>query len=113
MNILAIAGSGTLVAAMTHRLLRRPAFRASLFLAGWAAVVVPSILIAVALGLQPALAHTAEGTPLYFPFGLQVTLPALVLPHLILGVAEGFLVILGWQFFQAGSGPRTKGATDA
>jgi cobalt/nickel transport system permease protein len=112
-NILAIAGSGTLAAALVHHLLRRWALRVSLFLAGWVAVVLPSILIAFALGLQPSLAHTADGTPLYFPFGLQVTLPALILPHLILGVGEGLLVILGWRFFQAGSAPGPKGAPDA
>lgn len=112
-NILAIAGSGTLAAALVHRLLRRRALRVSLFLAGWVAVVLPSVLIALALGLQPSLAHSADGTPLYFPFGPKVTLPALILPHMILGIGEGLLVILGWRFFQAGASRRPKGAADA
>jgi len=41
------------------------------------------------LGFQPEIAHTADGQPLFFPFGLSVTLPAVVLPHLILAWARG------------------------
>jgi len=55
---------------------------------------VPAVLLAVVLGIQPAIAHSADGQPLFFPFGLSVALPAVVLPHALLGVAEGLLTVL-------------------
>jgi cobalt/nickel transport system permease protein len=67
---------------------------AALFLAGWVSLMVPAACLAVALGVQPALAHTAEGTPLFFPFGISVTLPAILLPHALIGIGEGFLTVL-------------------
>ncbi|MBU8869612.1 MAG: energy-coupling factor ABC transporter permease [Gemmatimonadales bacterium] len=112
-NILAIAGSGVIVATLVFHLLRRLHLNLALFLAGWTAVVIPSFLIALILGLQPTLAHDASGTPLFFPFGLRVTLPALILPHMILGIGEGMLAVMGWRFFQAGSRRSIKGAIDA
>ncbi len=44
---------------------------------------VAALLVAVLLGVQPLLAHTSDGTPLYFPFGLSITLPAMLGTHLI------------------------------
>jgi cobalt/nickel transport system permease protein len=35
---------------------------------------------------------------LFFPFGLSVTLPAVVLPHLLFGLAEGVLTVLGYRY---------------
>jgi cobalt/nickel transport system permease protein len=44
--------------------------------------------------VQPSVAHTPEGQPLFFPFGLGVTLPAVVIPHALLGIGEGLLTVL-------------------
>ncbi|ABS56154.1 cobalamin (vitamin B12) biosynthesis CbiM protein [Methanoregula boonei 6A8] len=33
------------------------------------------------MGLQPILEHTASGTPLYMPYGLNVTVPAMLIDH--------------------------------
>ena len=110
-NILTVAGAGALTATTVRRLLRPAKETVALFLTGWFAVVVPSILVALVLGLQPALAHAADGTPLYFPFGPEVTLPAVVLPHLVLGVGEGLMTVLGVRFFAAGQ--KSKAAPDA
>jgi cobalt/nickel transport system permease protein len=51
----------------------------------------------VELGLQPLLYHTANGMPLYAPFPLSVTIPAMMISHLLIfgfvdAVATGFLV---------------------
>jgi cobalt/nickel transport system permease protein len=58
---------------------------------------VAAFCCAVELGLQPILYHTANGTPLYAPFPLSVTIPAMLISHgLIFGfvdaAATGFLV---------------------
>jgi cobalt/nickel transport system permease protein len=99
-NALAMGLAGSASACLGYGLFRRIDERAGLFAAGWLATVVPAILIAVVLGLQPAIAHTAEGQPLFFPFGLSVTLPAVVVPHVLLGVGEGLITILVVSFLR-------------
>jgi cobalt/nickel transport system permease protein len=59
---------------------------------GYVGVTIAALLVAVELGLQPLLHHMPDGTPLYCPFGLAVTIPAMMLPHLTIGgVAEALL----------------------
>jgi cobalt/nickel transport system permease protein len=36
--------------------------------------------------------------PLFFPFGPEITLPAVLLPHLVIGVGEAVLTLLVWRF---------------
>ncbi len=68
------------------------------FLAGWTSAVASSFLIALALGLQ-SLYHSADGKPLYFPFDIYVTIPALVGEHmLIFGVIEGIFTSIVYKF---------------
>ena len=59
---------------------------------GYAGINAAAFLVAVELGLQPVFHHLPDGTPLYAPFALGVTIPAMVLPHLaVAGVAEAIL----------------------
>ena len=99
-NALAMGLGGSAAACLGYRLLKPLDARAGLFAAGWLATVVPAVLVAVVLGIQPAIAHTTDGQPLFFPFGLSVTLPAVVVPHALLGVAEGLLTILVVSFLR-------------
>lgn len=63
-------------------------------LAGYLSVSVASLLVAVVLGVQPLIAHDASGRPLYFPFGLEVTLGAITGMHLVLfGPLEAILTV--------------------
>ncbi|MGB9678863.1 MAG: cobalt transporter CbiM [Thermoanaerobacteraceae bacterium] len=44
------------------------------------------------LGLQPVLFHTANGTPLYFPYGLNISIPAMLFAHLtVAGIVEAVI----------------------
>lgn len=99
-NVLCVAGAGALTCEAVLRLLRRVREPVRLFAAGWFAVVVPSVLVGFVLGLQPVIAHAEDGTPLYFPFGWSVAVPAVVLPHLVLGIGEGLLTVFGVRFFR-------------
>ncbi|MBN2896491.1 MAG: energy-coupling factor ABC transporter permease [Campylobacterales bacterium] len=90
-NVLAIAFGGSFASFYMYRLLRRWE-RLAILAAGWISVVVPSFIIALALGIQPLIASEG-GKPLYFPFGLHVTLPAIVLPHLLLGLLEAVVTL--------------------
>jgi cobalt/nickel transport system permease protein len=99
-NALAMGLAGSAAACLGYRLVGRFGERAGLFAAGWLATVVPAALLAALLGIQPAIAQSAEGQPLFFPFGLSVTLPAVLLPHAALGVAEGLLTVLVVSFLR-------------
>ena len=46
-----------------------------LFLAGYLGVNVAAFSTSVLLGIQPLLFHEANGTPLYNPYGLSITIP--------------------------------------
>ncbi|MGZ4132785.1 MAG: cobalt transporter CbiM, partial [Actinomycetota bacterium] len=64
-------------------------------IAGYVGIVASALFAAIELGLQPTLFHTANGTPLYAPFHLSQTIPAMMLAHLtVAGVAE-FVVTFG------------------
>jgi cobalt/nickel transport system permease protein len=53
------------------------------------------------LGLQPLIAHTAEGQPLYAPYPLNIALPAMLLEHfLIFSWVEGVITALVIVFLQ-------------
>ncbi len=97
-NALAMGLAGSFAALAAWKLLGRLNQNVALFLAGWLSIALPALLVALALGIQPAIAHDARGAPLFFPFGLSITLPAVVLPHLLVGVAEGVLTVLGYRY---------------
>ena len=46
--------------------------------AGYVGIVAGALCAAVEFGLQPELFHTANGTPLYAPFHLSQTIPAML-----------------------------------
>ncbi len=61
-----------------------------------------SALVAVLLGIQPALFHEADGRALYFPFGLHITLPAMLSTHLLIaGPVEATVTFLVIRYMQA------------
>jgi cobalt/nickel transport system permease protein len=57
--------------------------------AGYVAINVAALATAIELGLQPLLFKDASGTPLYCPFPLEISVPAMMIGHLTLfGLAE-------------------------
>jgi cobalt/nickel transport system permease protein len=63
-------------------------------LGAWAGLTVAAFFAAVEFGIQPALFHTADGTPLYAPYPLSVSIPAMVIPHaLIASVVEALVTV--------------------
>ena len=62
--------------------------------AGYAAINVSALCAAIEFGLQPLLFHDASGTPLYCPYPLRISIPAMMIGHLTFaGLAE--LIISG------------------
>jgi cobalt/nickel transport system permease protein len=67
---------------------------------GYAGINAAALLAAVEFGLQPLLFHTANGTPLYGPYHLSQSIPAMMFAHLTVAgpveaiVTAGVLVFL-------------------
>ncbi|NWG39562.1 MAG: energy-coupling factor ABC transporter permease [Hydrogenophilaceae bacterium] len=100
LNALAMGFFGSLSARGAYLFLNPIHRGAALFFAGWTGLVLPSLLIALALGAQPLMASDEKGLPLYFPFGWDITLPALLIPHALLGLGEGVLTLLGGRLIE-------------
>lgn len=68
---------------------------AASFFAGYVAVNMAALSTALILGCQPLLEHDVGGRPLYAPYPLSVTLPAMLIPHLLFfGPVEGLVTAL-------------------
>ncbi len=89
-NALSMGLVAAFAAHWTYGLLGRRWPGPAAFLAGWVASVASSVAIALVLGIQPWVARGPDGRPLFFPFDLGVTLPALAGSHaLFFGPLEG------------------------
>ena len=68
---------------------------------GWVGVTVAAFLAGFEFGIQPLLFKTANGTPLYAPYPLSVSIPAMVIPHaLVVSPVEGVLTALIVAYLQ-------------
>jgi cobalt/nickel transport system permease protein len=66
---------------------------------GYLGLVTAALACGIELGIQPDLFHNAQGAPLYSPYHLSQTIPAMLLAHLtVAGVVEGVLTagVLGY-----------------
>ena len=58
-------------------------------LAGYLSINLSALLAALEFGVQPLLFHDATGAPLYCPYPLHITIPAMMIGHLtVAGLAE-------------------------
>jgi cobalt/nickel transport system permease protein len=68
---------------------------------GYVGLVVASFAASVEFGIQPLLHHTADGQSLYCPYGLNITIPAMVGEHaLVFGWVELIVTALVVKFLQ-------------
>ncbi len=69
--------------------------------AGYISINLAALCTAVELGIQPLLFHNNLGQSLYFPYGLNVSIPSMLIGHLtIAGFAEALVtgLILSWIY---------------
>jgi cobalt/nickel transport system permease protein len=68
---------------------------------GWLGVTVGAFFAGFEFGIQPLLFKAADGSPLYAPYPLSVSIPAMVIPHaLVASVVEGLLTALVIAYLQ-------------
>ncbi len=64
------------------------------------AINISALLTALELGVQPVI-HQGSGTTSYFPFPLEITIPAILIPHLtIVGGLEVMITMIALTFLQ-------------
>jgi cobalt/nickel transport system permease protein len=70
-------------------------------IAGYISLSLAAFFTGVEFGLQPILNHTPEGVPLYMPYPLSVTVPAMVLEHVLgFGILEALITALIFAYIQ-------------
>jgi cobalt/nickel transport system permease protein len=70
-------------------------------IAAYVSLNVSALLTAVLLGIQPLIEISSSGQPLYAPYPLAVTVPAMVSGHaLLFGFVEAVVTALVLKYFQ-------------
>ena len=86
-------------------------FTAAAAIGAYVGLNAAALAVALELGVQPLLHHLPDGTPLYCPFTVSVTVPAMMIPHLSVGgaaeaaITGGVIAFLGRyhrELFSAG-----------
>ena len=66
----------------------------SVFLASYIAINLAALFTSVELGIQPYLFKDTTGLPMYCPYGLDVSIPAIMVSHLLIaGIVEGLFTV--------------------
>ena len=97
-NALTLGLAGATVAVVGKRLLAFAGETTAIAIATFVSVQVSALLVALILGLQPLIAQRPDGTPLFFPLGPEITVPAILIPHLFIGLGEAVLTVFVWRY---------------
>jgi len=103
-NCLNMAGVLPFVGYFVYRFTsdRFPGYRGQLIGAALGAYVglnIAAFFAAVEFGLQPLLFRGADGLPLYCPYPLSISIPAMMLPHLtVAGFVEAIFTVAVFSF---------------
>lgn len=74
------------------------------FLGGYISVNIAALFAAIEFGIQPLLFKDSSGLPLYSPYGLSVSIPAMLIPHLlIVGLLEGIITLGAYSYIKKAS----------
>ena len=76
------------------------------FISGYIGLTVAALCVAIELGIQPSLFHDASGAPLYSPYYLSQSIPAMLFAHLtVAGTAEGIIAAAALAYLQRANLP--------
>lgn len=72
----------------------------SAFLAGYIGLCISAIITAFEFGVQPLIAVSADGKPLYAPYPLSIAIPIMAIEYLLFfGIIEGIITALIVKYF--------------
>jgi cobalt/nickel transport system permease protein len=78
----------------------------------YVALNAAALLTALEFGLQGELFRAADGSALYSPYGLSTTIPAMLVPHLlVVGLIEGAVTSLVYVFLMRTNSPLLENYT--
>lgn len=97
-NIIAIAFIESFVSYGLYSLFRKRGEAFGVFIAAFFAVVSAAAFMSIFLGLQSLI------SPNFFPFSIKSTLSAIMLPHLFIGLLEGFITLAIYKFLKKNYG---------
>ncbi|GIM27745.1 hypothetical protein CPJCM30710_04110 [Clostridium polyendosporum] len=67
--------------------------------AGYVGLNIAALLTALEFGIQPLLFKAADGTPLYSPYPLWISVPVMMFEHLLIGgPIEGAITMLAYLY---------------
>jgi cobalt/nickel transport system permease protein len=70
-------------------------------ISGYISIILAAGFTGLMFGIQPLLHQSAEGVPLYMPYGLNVALPAMLLEHVLgFGILEAVITALIFVYIQ-------------
>ncbi len=73
--------------------------RVAMFIGAYVGLAVAALVAAIEFGIQPLLFTDAAGQALYCPYPLSVSIPAMLIPHLLVaGVVEGVATVAIYEF---------------
>lgn len=73
-------------------------------IAGYIGINMAALLAAIEFGIQPLFFTAVDGTPLYCPYSLNVTVPAMMTVHLtVAGIVEGIFTAIGIRYITKNS----------
>lgn len=71
------------------------------FLAGYISLNIAALFTAFQFGIQASLFTDSAGLPLYSPYGLNVAIPAILIPHLLVaGIIEGLVTAAVFSYIK-------------
>lgn len=71
----------------------------SLFISSYLAINIAAFFAAIEFGIQPLLFKDSMGVPLYNPYPLSISIPAMLIPHLLVaGIVEGAFTVLIYSY---------------
>lgn len=72
-----------------------------IIIGSYAGINVAALCTAIEFGIQPLLFKDSAGRPLYCPYGLSISIPAMTIPHLLVaGVIEAIFTVAIVRFIR-------------
>ncbi|MCJ7688386.1 MAG: cobalt transporter CbiM, partial [Clostridiaceae bacterium] len=74
----------------------------AIFISSYLALNAAALFTAIEFGIQPLLFVDAAGLPIYSPYPLSISIPAMMIPHLaVVGVLEGIITAGVYSFVKS------------